>query len=185
MKNVLIISGHTDLNDSVANRIIIEDLRKALPEAEFSVLSEEYPDFEIDVKAEQDKLVKADVIVWQFPVYWYSYPSLLHRWIEDVVVHGFAYGSTGHAIAGKKFIPSFTAGAPAEAYSREAMGMTVEDMMNPQLRGFAALTQLDLRPYVYTCGVSYALRTEAEQLEHIKSLAHDHARRLIEAISQA
>lgn len=185
MKNVLIISGHTDLNDSVANRVIVEELRKALPDAEFSVLSEEYPDFRIDVKAEQDKLVKADVIVWQFPVFWYSYPSLLHRWIEEVVVHGFAYGSTGHAIAGKKFIPSFTTGAPAEAYSKEVMGMTIEEVMDPQLKGFAALTQLDLMPYVYTCGVSYALRTEPEQLEQIKSLSIEHARRLVEAIRQA
>ena len=37
MKNVLIISGHTNLtNDSVANKTIIEELRKAHPEYQFN-----------------------------------------------------------------------------------------------------------------------------------------------------
>src|SRR3712207_7897804 len=102
MKNVLIVSGHTDLNDSVANKIVLEELKKALPNAEFDILSEEYPTFKIDVAAEQAKLVKADVIVWEFPVFWYSMPSILHRWIEDVFVHGFSHGSTGTALKGKK-----------------------------------------------------------------------------------
>lgn len=94
MKNVLIISGHTNLtNDSVANKTIIEELRKAHPEYQFNVLSEAYPNYVFDVEAEQEKLRRADVIVFQFPVFWYSMPSLLRKWIEDVVVHGFAYGS--------------------------------------------------------------------------------------------
>lgn len=182
MKNILIVSGHTDLNDSVVNKIVLEELRKALPEAEFDILSEEYPDFRIDVKAEQAKVEKADIMVWQFPVFWYSMPSLLRRWIEQVIVHGFAYGSTGHATEGTKLIASFTTGAPAEAYSKEAAGFTIEELMGPQLGGTAALCSMDLQPFVYTGGVSYALRTDPEKLTEIKKLAKDHAARLIEAI---
>jgi len=112
MKNVLIVSGHTDLkNDSVANKTIINELKRLLPEAEYDILSDLYPDYRFNVKAEQEKLVKADIIVWQFPVFWYSMPSLLRKWIEDVVVHGFAYGSTGTALKGKRLIASFTTGA--------------------------------------------------------------------------
>ena len=33
MKNILIISGHTDLNDSVANKAIIEETLRLLPHA--------------------------------------------------------------------------------------------------------------------------------------------------------
>ena len=69
MKNVLIVSGHTDLNDSVANKIVLDALRRDCPDAEFSVLSELYPDFRIDVEAEQEKLRRADVVVWQFPLF--------------------------------------------------------------------------------------------------------------------
>ena len=46
MKNVLIVSGHTDLNkDSVANKQIMEDLKELLPDAEISILDELYPDY--------------------------------------------------------------------------------------------------------------------------------------------
>ncbi|MCR5078190.1 MAG: NAD(P)H-dependent oxidoreductase [Prevotella sp.] len=185
MKNVLIVSGHTDLNDSVANKLVLDELRAALPEAEFSVLSELYPDFNVDVKTEQEKLVKADVIVWQFPVFWYSMPSLLRRWIEQVIVHGFAYGSTGHALEGKKLIPSFTTGAPAEAYSHEAVGYTIDEILLSQIKATADLCKLDLQDYVYTGSVSYAMRSDAKLLVDIKRLSKEHAARLIEAIRNA
>lgn len=57
MKNVLIISGHTDLAASVANKTILETLNERLPEAEIVKLDELYPDFKIDVEAEQQKLL--------------------------------------------------------------------------------------------------------------------------------
>lgn len=76
MKNVLIISGHTNLtNDSVANKTIIEELRKAHPEYQFNVLSEAYPNYVFDVEAEQEKLRRADVIVFSSP---YSGIACLH-----------------------------------------------------------------------------------------------------------
>ena len=43
MKNVLIISGHTDLAASVANKTILETLNERLPEAEIVKLDELYP----------------------------------------------------------------------------------------------------------------------------------------------
>ena len=44
MKNVLIISGHTNLAASVANKTILETLNERLPEAEIVKLDELYPD---------------------------------------------------------------------------------------------------------------------------------------------
>ena len=61
MKNVLIVSGHTDLNDSVANDLVLRRLKTQFPQAEYTVLSELYPDFNIDVEAEQQKLRRAEV----------------------------------------------------------------------------------------------------------------------------
>ena len=60
MKNILIISGHTNLAASVANKTILETLNERLPEAEIVKLDELYPDFKIDVEAEQQKLLRAD-----------------------------------------------------------------------------------------------------------------------------
>lgn len=58
MKNILIISGHTNLAASVANKTILETLNERLPEAEIVKLDELYPDFKIDVEAEQQKLLR-------------------------------------------------------------------------------------------------------------------------------
>ncbi|HEY9551368.1 MAG TPA: NAD(P)H-dependent oxidoreductase [Prevotella sp.] len=186
MKKVLIVSGHTDLsNNSVANKTIIEELKRLLPEAEFDILSELYPDYRIDVAVEQQKLVAADVIVWQFPVFWYSMPSLLRKWIEEVIVHGFAYGSTGTALKDKRLIASFTTGAPAEAYSREnGIGYTIDDILGSQLRPTAALCNMNLTDCIYTGGVSYASRNDETAMAGIVERSKDHARRLAEAINK-
>lgn len=112
MKKVLVVSGHTDLKSSVANSTILGILKEKLPGAEFDLLDSLYPDFRIDVKAEQEKLISAAVIVLQFPIYWFSMPSILERWIEDVFLHGWAYGSTGDKLNGKVLIDSFTTGSP-------------------------------------------------------------------------
>ena len=184
MKNVLIVSGHTDLkNNSVANKTIINELKRLLPEAEYDILSDLYPDYRFDVKAEQNKLIKADIIVWQFPVFWYSMPSLLRKWIEDVIVHGFAYGSTGTALKGKRLIASFTIGAPAEMYTKDGfVGYTIEDILGSQLRPTANLCGMQLADFVYTSGVSYALRNEVGAIADMEARSKEHARRLLEVI---
>ena len=115
MKNVLAIQGHTDLqHDSFNNKLIMADLEKALPEVRFEYLDAMYPNFKIDVKKEQEQLVWADVIVLQFPVFWYSMPSLLARWMEQTFEHGFSHGAKGKALVGKKLLLSFTVGAPED-----------------------------------------------------------------------
>src|SRR5262245_41301479 len=53
---------------------------------------EMYPDFGIDVAAEQAALVRTDVIVLQHPVQWYSCPALMKEWIDAVLEWGWAYG---------------------------------------------------------------------------------------------
>ena len=114
MSEILVVSGHTDLENSFANKIILGELKKHLPEAKFDILSELYKNYAIDVKAEQEKLVKADVIVLVYPFFWYGVPSLLQKWFEDVLVHGFSHGSKGDKLHGKKLVLSFTSGAPEE-----------------------------------------------------------------------
>ena len=55
MKKVLVVSGHTDLNNSVANKTILERLEKQLPKAEFVYLDKLYSDFQIDIENEQKR----------------------------------------------------------------------------------------------------------------------------------
>ena len=59
--NILIISGHNDLNNSVANAAILDETARQLPEAEVRKLDALYPDYRINVEAEQEALRKADL----------------------------------------------------------------------------------------------------------------------------
>lgn len=77
MKNILIISGHPNLNESVANRTILDEVAARLPEAQIRKLDALYPDYRFDIAAEQEALKAADIIVWQFPFSWYSLPGLM------------------------------------------------------------------------------------------------------------
>ena len=107
------------MDDSVANKAIMGKLAELLPESKAVYLDQLYPDFKIDAKAEQEKLMWADIIVLQFPVFWFSMPSLMHRWMEDTFLHGFSHGSDGNKLRGKKLVLSYTTGAPlASVYQR-------------------------------------------------------------------
>jgi len=181
---VLIVSGHTNINNSVANKHIIANLREQLSRAEFSILSELYPDYKIDISAEQAKLLAADIIVLQFPVFWYNIPSLLQKWLEDVFQHGFSHGSTGNKLLGKKLIISFTTGAPEKDYYKDgAVGFEITNFF-PNLLATCKMCGMKYGGYVYTGGVSYQIRNSDKGLNLIMEKANKHAQRLITLINQ-
>lgn len=182
MKNVVIISGHTDLSASVANKTILDTVHEHLPEAEIVKLDELYPDFQINVEAEQRRLLKADIIVLEFPVFWYSAPSILQRWMEETFQRGFSHGSTGDKLKGKKLVLSFTTGAPVSAYCHDgAAGYTIDEFL-PCFKATCKLCQMEYAGYVYTGGVSYGNRTSPELIEQQNQLSVEHAERLIQLL---
>jgi general stress protein 14 len=181
MSKVLVISGHTAPKDSVVNNEILERLSVALPEVEIVRLADLYTHKPIDVEREQQRLVEADIVVFQFPLFWFSIPSLLQRWIEEVWLHGFSHGSTGTALKGKKLILSFTVGAPEEVYIN-ANSNAFDKLMFAQM--FAAgFTGMEFAGMVHTCSVSYAMRNEPGQAEVFKAKADDHVQRLTALIA--
>ncbi|MGR2854858.1 NAD(P)H-dependent oxidoreductase [Erwinia sp. 1181_3] len=177
MNNILIISGHPDLRSSIGNATILQEVAAALPEAEIRRLDWLYPDSKINIQAEQDSLLKADVIVWQFPFSWYSLPGIMKLWLDEVFIHGFAHGSMAK-LGGKKLILSFTTGAPQALYTSEGFfGHRVEDYLIP-LETTARLCNFELLKPVYTCGISYVDR-DADKIAQQKTIAREHASRLI------
>lgn len=179
MKNILIISGHPDLEqDSVANQTIWIALQQGLPNATFNDLGRLYPDFQINVAAEQAKLVAADVIVLQYPVFWYHCPAVLQNWFEKVLLHGFSHGSTGDKLHGKKLLVSLTIGAPENCYTQEVFGLEIEDLFKP-IKALCNLTGLKFSGSVHTCGVSYGFRTDENLKKEMIKQSQQHAEKLI------
>ncbi len=183
MTNVLIIVGHPNLaTTSVVNSVIVDELAQRLPAANIRKLYALHKGYEFDVAAEQQAVLDADVIVFQFPVHWYSMPALLQKWLDDVFVHGFAYGSTAK-IGGKKFLISFTAGAPEEIYRKEGpLGHDVNEYL-ARFDATAKLCGLDYQGAMWLMGVSYVGRDDAKVAEQ-QAQARTYAARLAERIKE-
>lgn len=126
-----VFAFHPDLaNGSRINA----SLAKAASEAGFEVrdVYSLYPDFKIDVAAEQAALEESDRIVLQFPIYWYQTPALLKQWFDAVLEYGWAYGSTGNALRGKEVILAASFGAALDDYQLEGrFHTTVEEVLKP------------------------------------------------------
>ena len=180
-QKILVISGHPDLKNSIANRTILDEVAQAFPEADIRKLDERYPDLRIDIAAEQDALLQADIIVWQFPFSWYSVPGLMKLWIDQVMTFGFAHGE-GARLAGKKLLISFTTGAPEAAYQKDGFfGHTLADYL-PPFSTTAAWCNLDYQPPIHTSGISYTSRDDQAAIEAQILEARRHAQRLIERL---
>jgi glutathione-regulated potassium-efflux system ancillary protein KefG len=116
MQKVLIIFAHPAAHKSRINSELIKSV-KTLDGVTVNDIYENYPDFFINVKREQQLLIDNDIIVWHHPLYWYSCPALMKEWIDLVLEHGFAYGKTGKALHGKKVMNAVTTGGSADVYS--------------------------------------------------------------------
>ena len=144
MPSILILFAHAHPYESRVNRAMLD----AVDGVEGIVthdLYATYPDFHIDVRREQALCEAAGVIVMQHPVQWYGSPSLLKEWIDRVLEHGWAFGNTGTALAGKTLLSAVSAGGTEESYRRDGEHRhDLRDFLLP----FAETARL--------CGMTYA-----------------------------
>ncbi|XWO13423.1 General stress protein 14 [Candidatus Hepatincola sp. Pdp] len=176
---ILVISGHPNLAISHANKTILQELEKSKLNLEIRDLGALYPYKPIDVPAEQAALIKANTVVLQFPFHWYSVPSPLTRWIEDVIVYNFAYGPEGDKLKGKNFLLSFTTGGPADAYTPLGYNhFTVAEFIKP-LQQTCYLISMNFLEPIYSQGMNTAKGEEA-----VIKKAKEHASRLIKTLEK-
>jgi glutathione-regulated potassium-efflux system ancillary protein KefF len=116
----LLVYAHPYPNRSRANCVLLDAVRDH-PELEVRSLYDLYPDFGIDVEAEQQALARANLVIWQHPLYWYSVPGLMKHWFDKVLARGWAYGKGGRALVGKHCWWVATTGGDAEAFSSRGM----------------------------------------------------------------
>ena len=120
MSKALIVYAHPAHQRSRANQALLNSV-KDLTDVTIHDLYEVYPNFFIDVPAEQALLEQYDLIVIQHPVYWYNMPALLREWQDLVLEYGFAYGKGTRKLAGKGLWVVLTAGAPEQTYEEGAV----------------------------------------------------------------
>ena len=113
---ICVLHAHPYLSRSRTNRALADALR-GTPSLDLRPLYDLYPDFDVDVDAEQRALAAARLVVWMHPIFWYSVPGLLKHWFDKVLAYGWAYGPGGTALAGKHCLWVPTAGGDEDSYT--------------------------------------------------------------------
>lgn len=119
---ILIIHAHPYPSRSRATHALLQ-AALTLPEVTVHSLYERYPDFDIDIAAEQAALSQAQLIVWLHPLYWYSVPGMMKHYFDKVLSLGWAYGGksggsgSGRALHGKHCLWAPSTGGDSETYS--------------------------------------------------------------------
>ena len=173
---VTLIYGHPYPARSQAGRVLLDGVRD-LPGVEVRSLYDLYPDFDIDVQAEQAALLRADLIVWQCPFYWYGVPALVNLWFEKVLAHGWAYGEWADALSGKTVLWVPTTGGSPSNYSETGVHGHPFDAFVPAISQVARF-----------CGMRWAepplVVHAAHRLTHeeLRAKAH-HYRKRIESLA--
>lgn len=177
----LLILGHPNIEKSLSNKAIIDELENSCPDIEIRNILRLYPDYNIDAKAEQEALLRHENIIFQYPLYWYNMPAILKHWFDIVFEYQFAYGSKGDKLKGKKFIPSFTVGAPETEY--HALGehhfRVYEFCKNLEQTAYYA--QMDYIEPLYFHGTS---TNAGYTQEDVKRKAREQAKQLIEKLKR-
>ncbi|HVI90556.1 MAG TPA: NAD(P)H-dependent oxidoreductase [Dongiaceae bacterium] len=100
-----------------------------------------------DVKAEIEKLLWADMLILQFPLWWFGMPAILKGWVDRVYAYGFAYGVGEHSdkhwgdrygegvMTGKRAMLIVTAGGWEDHYSARGINGPIDDLLFPITHG--------------------------------------------------
>lgn len=198
MKKVLVLFAHPAFQKSRINKKLLHSIQN-MEGVTINNLYEKYPDFFIDVKAEQRLLLEHDIIIWHHPFYWYSAPAILKEWMDLVLEHGFAYGATGRALEGKWVISTISTGGRKEIYCKTGSNQfTMNQFLAPfsqsanlcrmkylppfVVHGSHTLTEHDLNKHAADYRkLIVALRdqkcevSQFDNFEYINSLLEDHA----------
>lgn len=111
-----------------------------------------------DVRAEHDKLIWADALILQFPLWWYTMPAILKGWVDRVYAYGLAYGVGEHSdrhwgdrfgegtFAGKRAMLIVTTGGWAEHYAERGVNGPIDDLLFPINHGILYYPGYDVLP---------------------------------------
>ncbi|WP_321332374.1 NAD(P)H-dependent oxidoreductase [uncultured Bacteroides sp.] len=128
MKTIIILA-HPNIEQSHINKSWIEALKASNPEIKIHDIYKTYPDWNIDAVAEQTLLEQYDRIILEYPIQWYNMTPLLKKWLDDVFLMGWCYGS-GDKLKGKEIGLAVSTAGIEEAYTDSDNGFgTMEQLL--------------------------------------------------------
>jgi glutathione-regulated potassium-efflux system ancillary protein KefF len=143
--DIYLLAAHPAWRESRVNRPMMH-AAQALPRLQVQDLYSSYPDYTIDVAAEQAALEKAKLVVLLHPIQWYSSPALQKLWLDDVLTYGWAYGEGGNKLQGKDLWLVATTGGPEASYHPQGYNRYFFDAFLPPYEQTAALCGMRFLP---------------------------------------
>jgi NAD(P)H dehydrogenase (quinone) len=141
-----------DPRSSRANFLAAKDPDYFKPQIE-EMHASETGGFAPAIAAELDKLAWCELMIWQFPLWWFGLPAALKGWVDRVFAMGRVYGGnhiyeTGTQ-RGKRALLSLTTGGPADAYQPEGFNGDIDGILRPIHRGMLQFVGFDvLAPHI-------------------------------------
>ena len=164
---IYLLAAHPNWRESRVNRRAREAVQ-ALAGVALCDLYDRYPDYHVDVAAEQARLEAAQLVVLMHPIQWYSMPALQKLWLDEVLTYGWAYGDQGTALRGKDLWLVATTGGPLSSYHPKSYNRYFFDAFLPPYEQTAALCGMRFLPPLIFHGAHSA--PEAEVAAHIDVL---------------
>jgi NAD(P)H dehydrogenase (quinone) len=134
------------------------------------------------IDSEQQKVEWCDLMIWQFPLWWFSVPGILKGWVDRVFAMGRFYGQgriyEQGVFKGKLALLSLTTGGTAHDYEKEGLQGDIHNMLKPIHRGIFRFTGFSvLQPFVVYGPARLSADQRKEELDRWKN-------RLLEVFSE-
>lgn len=159
---IYLIAAHPNWRDSRVNRRLLASAR-TVDGVDLNDLYSRYPDYCIDVAAEQARLAAAQLIVLLHPIHWYSMPALQKLWLDDVLSYGWAYGAGGQALRGKDLWLVASTGGAEDSYHPQGYNRYFFDAFLPPYEQTAALCGMRFLPPLLLHGANSVTELEIGQ----------------------
>lgn len=129
--------------------------------------------FAADIEEEIQKLEWCDLVIFQFPLWWFGMPAALKGWVDRVFAMGRVYGGgrfyEDGVFKGKKAMVSVTMGGPEELYEKDGWNGDLDAILRPIHRGVFEFTGFSVLAPQKVFGP--ARKTQQERIEVLESYA--------------
>lgn len=123
--------------------------------------------FVAEIEAEIAKLEWCDVLIFQFPLWWFGMPAILKGWVDRVFAMGRVYGAgkwySEGTFAGKKAMVSMTTGGPESMYETGGLNPPMKHLLEPIEYGVFKFTGFNVLPAFFVWGPARLSDEEREQ----------------------
>jgi NAD(P)H dehydrogenase (quinone) len=126
--------------------------------------------FAADIQGEIDKLYACDMVILQFPLWWFSVPAILKGWIDRVFVYGALYDhynryGTGK-LSGRRAMCVLTMGARENDFKADGIHGDLWVNLWPLHNGCLHYLGLEVLPPFIAYGTGYL--SDAERAQYVE-----------------